>query len=87
MGTAGEVSAGEMLNSGIIRAMARNLFNPNFCEKKCPICTSARQGNRVARFLQRIELLVTFGGCPWGRARQRKCGAKPDEAAPKCPPQ
>jgi hypothetical protein len=58
------------------------MFHPDFCEKKCPICTRARQGRPLARFLQRIEMLLTFGGCPWGRARQRKYGVKPDEPIP-----
>jgi hypothetical protein len=58
------------------------MFNPEFCEKLCPICTRARKGNRFAAFLQRIEMLVTFGGCPWGRARQRKYGVKPHEPLP-----
>jgi hypothetical protein len=53
-----------------------------YCESKCPICTRARGGNRFARFLQRIELVVTFGGCPHGRARQRKYGVKPDKPIP-----
>lgn len=57
-------------------------FDPDFCEKRCPICTRARQGNRMARFLQRVEMLVTFGGCPWGRARQKKYGVRPDELVP-----
>ena len=57
-------------------------FNPDFCEKQCPICTRARQGNRFARFLQTIELVFTLGGCPWGRARQRKYGVRPAEPLP-----
>jgi len=60
----------------------RDGFDPDFCEHRCPICTRARKGNRLARFLQRIEMIVTWGGCPWGRARQRKYGVKPDEPAP-----
>jgi hypothetical protein len=56
--------------------------DPEFCEKRCPICTKARQGNRFAQFLQRVEMLVTFGGCPWGRARQKKFGVRPDELIP-----
>ncbi len=42
------------------------LFDPDFCEHRCPVCTRARKGNRLARFLQAIETVVTFGGCPWG---------------------
>jgi hypothetical protein len=58
-------------------------FDPDYCEKRCPVCTRARQGNRVAKILQRIEWVVTFGGCPWCRARQRKYGVRPDEPLPK----
>lgn len=57
-------------------------FDPDFCESRCPVCTRARQGHRLARLLQRIELLVTFGGCPWGRARRRKYGVEPDQPRP-----
>jgi hypothetical protein len=57
-------------------------FDPDFCEKKCPVCTRARKGNLFAKFLQKIEYVVTFGGCPWGRARQRKYGVKPNEPIP-----
>ena len=60
-------------------------FDPEFCESKCPICTRARKGNRLARFLQAIETAVTFGGCPWGRARERKYGVKPNESRPADP--
>ena len=58
------------------------MFDPDYCEHRCPICTRARQGSRWARFLQAIEMLVTFGGCPWGRARQKKYGVKPSESLP-----
>lgn len=54
-------------------------FDPDFCQKRCPICTRAREGNRVAGFLQQIEMAVTGGGCPWGRARQKKYGVRPDQ--------
>ena len=50
------------------------MFDPDYCEKRCPVCTRARKGNRFARFLQAIEMVVTFGGCPWGRARRRSMG-------------
>jgi len=59
-----------------------NLNDPDYCEYGCPICTRARQGNRLAQFLQKIELVVTSGGCWWGRARQRKYGVKPNEPIP-----
>jgi hypothetical protein len=58
------------------------LFDPDYCENRCPVCTKARKGNRVAKTLQRIEQIVTFGGCPWCRARQRKYGVRPDEPLP-----
>ena len=61
----------------------RGLFDPDFCEHRCPVCTRARKGNRFARFLQAIETVITFGGCPWGRARQKKYGVKPSEPLPK----
>ncbi|MHB0958592.1 MAG: hypothetical protein ACYC0X_16415 [Pirellulaceae bacterium] len=61
---------------------SRQLFNADFCEKQCPICTRARRGNRFAQFLQSIEMLVTFGGCPWGRARQQKYGVRPNQPVP-----
>jgi hypothetical protein len=58
------------------------MFSPDFCEKRCPICTRARNGNRIARFLQVLEMFVTRGGCPWGRARRRKYGVDPDQSLP-----
>ena len=61
---------------------AMPIFSPDFCENRCPVCTRARKGHRLARLLQKIEMLLTFGGCPWGRARQRKYGVRPDEALP-----
>jgi hypothetical protein len=58
------------------------MFDPEFCERSCPICTRARQGNRLAQMLQTVELWLTRGGCPWGRARERKYGAAPHEPIP-----
>ena len=60
----------------------RGWFDPDYCEHRCPICTNARKGNRIARFLQSVEMLVTFGCCPWGRARRRKYGVKPNQPLP-----
>lgn len=57
-------------------------FDPEFCESRCPVCTRARQGNRIARVLQKIEEIVTFGGCPWGRARRIKYGVRPGQSRP-----
>jgi len=59
------------------------LFDAEFCEKKCPVCTRARRGSRWARWLQMLEVVLTFGGCPWGRARQRKYGVRPTEPLPR----
>jgi hypothetical protein len=56
--------------------------DPDFCEFGCPICVPARHGNKLARAVQKIELAVTFGGCWWGRARQRKYGVAPDQMRP-----
>jgi hypothetical protein len=56
--------------------------DPDYCENKCPICTKARQGNRLARLIQAIEMLVTFGGCPHGRSRRKMYGVKPNEPLP-----
>jgi hypothetical protein len=60
-------------------------FDPDYCEKRCPVCTRARQGNRFAQVLHKIESIVTLGGCPWGRARQRKYGVPPNEPLPSNP--
>ncbi len=59
-----------------------NMFDPEFCEKRCPVCTRARKGNRFARAVQWLESLLTLGGCPWGRARRKKYGVKPNEPLP-----
>ena len=59
-----------------------HLFSSEFCQKTCPICTQARRGHRLARMLQKAELVLTSGGCPWGRARQRKYAVRPDEPLP-----
>ncbi|HID77638.1 MAG TPA: hypothetical protein EYP56_16785 [Planctomycetaceae bacterium] len=56
--------------------------DPDYCEHGCPVCRRARRGNRVAKVLQAVELVATFGGCPWGRARRRKYGVGPDEPLP-----
>ena len=60
----------------------RKIFDPEYCESRCPICTRARQGNPIAKMFQSVEMLVTFGGCPWGRARQKKYGVRPNEPLP-----
>jgi hypothetical protein len=59
------------------------LESADFCESRCPLCTSARKGNRLAILLQKVEMAVTFGGCPSGRARKKKYGVPPNETAPR----
>ena len=54
-------------------------FDAEFCESHCPVCVNARKGNAFAKFIQKIELVLTCGGCPAGRDRQRKYGVRPDE--------
>jgi len=58
------------------------MFSPEFCEKRCPVCTRARKGHWLAKLLQKVEYVVTMGGCPWGRARQHKYGVRPDQPLP-----
>lgn len=53
--------------------------DPEYCEHGCPICRGARAGNPIAKFFQRLELILTGGGCPWGKARKRKYGVEPDQ--------
>ena len=54
-------------------------MDAEFCESRCPVCTRARRGNRLAKLLQKLEMALTGGGCPAGRARQQKYGVRPDE--------
>jgi hypothetical protein len=53
---------------------------PVFCEKYCIICKGAREGNRICKVIQKVELKI-FGrnGCIWGAARTRYYGATPDK--------
>jgi hypothetical protein len=53
--------------------------DPDYCEYGCPICVPARKGNKLAQTVQKLEMAITFGGCWWGRARQRKYGVAPDQ--------
>lgn len=55
------------------------LTDADFCESHCPVCTNARKGNKIAVFLQKLEMALTGDGCPAGRARQKKYGVKPNE--------
>ncbi|MDA3923239.1 MAG: hypothetical protein PF904_00890 [Kiritimatiellae bacterium] len=57
-------------------------LDAEFCEKRCPICTRAREGKPIAVFLQKIEMFLTGGGCPAGKDRQKKYGVKPNEKIP-----
>jgi len=59
-----------------------HLRDPDYCEYGCPICRGARRGNRLAKIAQKIELALTGGGCPWGRARREKYGVAPDQPVP-----
>ena len=59
-----------------------NLADPDFCESRCPLCTRARKGNLLAIIFQKLEMALTFGGCPSGRARKKKYGVKPGEPLP-----
>ncbi len=59
-----------------------NLKDPEFCESHCPVCTNARKGKRLARFIQRLEMILTRGGCPAGKARREKYGVEPHEKRP-----
>ena len=56
------------------------LTDAEYCESHCPVCTNARKGNRLAMMVQKIEMAITFGGCPAGRARTKKYGVKPNES-------
>ncbi len=56
------------------------LNDPEFCEAHCPVCTRARNGNSFAKAVQKVEMILTFGGCPAGRARKKKYGVSPDES-------
>lgn len=59
-----------------------DLKDPDYCEYGCPVCRRARTGNRVAKALQVVEMKLLPSGCPWGKARERKYGVKPDEPVP-----
>ncbi len=54
-------------------------FDAEFCESRCPVCVNARKGNRFAKWLQKIEMALTGGGCPAGRDRQKRYGVRPHE--------
>jgi 3'-phosphoadenosine 5'-phosphosulfate sulfotransferase (PAPS reductase)/FAD synthetase len=65
-----------------LKVPLRHLNDPDYCEIGCPICTSARKGNRLAGFIQKFEMLFFPRGCWWGRAREKKYGVKPDQPLP-----
>ena len=52
---------------------------PDFCELRCPICTRARNGNRIARALQAVEMGCHLRGMPIRESRQRKYGVPPSK--------
>ncbi|WP_135613166.1 hypothetical protein [Methanococcoides sp. AM1] len=57
---------------------------PVFCEKYCPVCRSARAGNRIGKALQKMELkIVGKKGCIWGKATTDYYGVTPDKTIPK----
>lgn len=57
-----------------------HLDDPDYCEYGCPVCTGARRGSQLYKALLRLETAITFGGCPWCRARKKKYGVKPGES-------
>ena len=59
----------------------RNLFDPDFCENRCPICTRARKGIRWARFLQAIEMVRDAGRVPLGAGKAEEVWGKTQRAA------
>lgn len=59
-----------------------HLSDPEYCEYGCPVCRRARNGIPWAIAVQKAELALTAGGCPWGRARRRKYGVAPNQPIP-----
>jgi len=59
-----------------------NLKDPEYCEYGCPICRGARRGNPIYRVIQGLLMVLTLGGCWWGRARKRKYGVRPWKPIP-----
>ena len=57
-------------------------LDAEFCDSRCPVCTRAREGHKLARLVQKIEMVLTRGGCPAGKARREKYGVGPDERRP-----
>lgn len=57
-----------------------NLRDPEYCEFGCPICRGARRGNPIYKVVQGLMMVLTLGGCWWGRARRRKYGVPPWKA-------
>lgn len=56
--------------------------DPMFCEERCPVCVNGREGKKFARALQNLEMKLTHGGCPNGRAREEMFGYPPTEKIP-----
>lgn len=56
---------------------------PVFCEKYCVVCKGAREGNKICKAIQQVELKI-FGrnGCIWGAARTKYYGVTPDKKIP-----
>lgn len=57
-------------------------LDAEFCEARCPVCVNARKGNKLAVWVQKLEMLLTGGGCPAGRDRLKKYGVRPNEKRP-----
>jgi hypothetical protein len=73
-----DVPSHVVMGGSLIKAFSK-LTDAEFCESRCPVCVSARRGGKIAAFLQRLEMALTGGGCPAGRARRRKYGVAPNE--------
>jgi hypothetical protein len=69
-------------NGFLLLGVTNMKLDAEFCETRCPVCTRARKGNALAKIIQKLEMLLTFGGCPAGRDRQKKYGVNPNEGRP-----
>ncbi len=56
---------------------------PVFCEKFWIVCKGAREGNKICKTIQNLELKI-FGknDCVWGVARTKYYGVTPDKKLP-----
>ena len=53
--------------------MVENKGNPPvFCEKFCIVCKGAREGNKISKAIQNIELkIIGKNGCIWGGSKDK----------------